>query len=117
MTETISPMLEKASRAVFDCIDPTSGDPLGVLLHALNPFIDSDAPVADQIAQARTIADAATRAVIEALMEPDEAMIEAGHKAIFASAVCNPVADVRSGAAPAYRAMLNAILHTHKGEG
>lgn len=58
--------VERVAQAIFDAIDPTSGDPIGVLLHAHNPFINGNAPLADQIAEARTIAVAAAQAAIAA---------------------------------------------------
>jgi topoisomerase IA-like protein len=55
--------------AIWNADDPTSGDPIGVLLHVYNPFID-DGDITAQLEQAKSIATSAAEAALAALDLP-----------------------------------------------
>lgn len=95
-------MIEKLARAIWDVEDPTSGDPLGVLLHSYNPFVDESGQAG--IEQAKSIARAAARACLEALREPSEAMLDAAFTAV------HPLDQGLIGPSEEYTAVWQAMI-------
>ena len=71
--------VEEVARAIFDALDPTRGDAIGVTLHH-SEFVEAET-VDEQIEQVMSICRSAARAAIAAMEKPTEEMIEALHDA------------------------------------
>jgi len=108
----MSDMVEKVARAIYDANDPTSNDPLAVLMHAYNPFIDDSRPIPEQLEQVMDICRSAARAAIEAMRKPSELMLDFGSFAFHTLDRDND--GSREFAIDIWQAMIDAALAEQK---
>lgn len=59
-------LVDRGARAIYDAIDPTSGDPIANTLH-MSEYIDGSVPLLQQLEQVMEICRSASRAFITAM--------------------------------------------------